>query len=561
MSPTATATPVTATPVSTLQWDTAYMASFDVVNAAIINQKSFPPTFDYTDETTIRITGSWTSWQLCPGGAGGDVQLSCVVTSGTASGAGQSGDLTGATVVIQVRLAAVAAADPVNDPTAQTDLGKAQQLVVDTQSVGLDPAVSIISSSYPGVTSKLLADLLDSVFKNYFNAHIGDFSHVFAVMNINEVADTDGFQWLKPTAFDYAVASPSRGATTANSAFGLIAMVQNHPISPTQQLAIDVSALSGLADGANSAFVISETLVAQNMLLRGAIATIQGSTTDDFGFSADGVSVTNTRAVTWGNFQSEDTVISPTIDTGNFILRADDTYVYLEITNAHYETSPGVTVHMNVTQKFTFKTVKAQNGNWVFIPDTTGLGNPSITSSVSLSEGLQITEIVMGAVAVVAGVLCAASAIGSALSASAEVATDAAANTAEIAMDGDAIAGAIADNPAAAAAEEDAGAAAADEGAANPGDAAQTQSCGVLTSSTFRLVTGLTGAVAGAVSGSIAIAKAVTGLEYDDIPAFDTFAANCLGASAWPGLTDYTLLNASFRTSLVMGIKLNTAAG
>ena len=34
-------------------------------------------------------------------------------------------------------------------------------------------------------------------------------------------------------------------------------------------------------------------MVAQNMLLNGAINTIQGSTAGDFGFSADGLSVTN----------------------------------------------------------------------------------------------------------------------------------------------------------------------------------------------------------------------------------------------------------------------------
>jgi hypothetical protein len=558
MTTTTTAT-TTNTSVSTLQWDSAYMASFDVVNKAIENQQSYPQAFQYTDVTGITISGKWTTWQLTPGGAGGDVQLACTVTSGSASGAGQTGDLANSVVVIQVRLAAVAAAAAVTDPTAKTDPGTPQQLQVNTQPVAPDPAVSIISSSYPAVTSQILIDLLDSVFKDYFNNHIGDFTHVFAVMNINEVADQDGFQWLKPTAFDYAVASPLTGATTANSAFGLIAMVQGHPILPTMQLGIDVSALANLPDGANSAFVINESLVAQNMLLRGAIATIQGSQASDFGFSSDGLSVVNLHDLTWGNFQSEDKVISPVIPANNFVLRADDTYVYLEISNANYETSPGVTVHMNVEQKFTFKTVKADNGNWVFVPDTTGLGSPSVTSSVSLSEGLQITEIVMGAIAAVAGVLCVASAIGSALAAGAEVSVDAASNAATMTLDADAAASAIGENPAALATENDAGAAAADDGAAAPEDAAQTQKCGVLTSTQFRLITGLTGAVAGAVSGSIGIAKAATALEYDKIPAFDTFAANCLGASAWPGLADYTLMGASFRTSLVMGIKLNTS--
>ncbi|MBI6338205.1 TULIP family P47-like protein [Proteus sp. PR00224] len=61
--------------VSTFGWDTAYLASFPIVNKAIMVQKSFPSTFDYKDATDITISGHWESWQLIPAGAGGDVQL------------------------------------------------------------------------------------------------------------------------------------------------------------------------------------------------------------------------------------------------------------------------------------------------------------------------------------------------------------------------------------------------------------------------------------------------------------------------------------------------------
>lgn len=542
--------------VSTFGWDTAYVASFPVVNKAILAQKSYPTQFNYTDKTGIVISGSWTSWQLTPGGAGGDVQMVCEVQSGTAAGAGQQGDLTGSKLVIQVNLKAVAAAEPVHDPTAQADTGASQALVVDTSARGLDPAVSVISSSYPNVTNVLLTDLLDSVFKNYFNANIGEFSHVFGVMNLNGVADQGGFQWLKPTAFQYAVASPEDGSLE-NSVFGLIAMVQGHPIRPNMQQAVDVRALANLPSGANSAFVISETMVAQNMLLRGALATIQASSASDFGFSPDGLSVVNVNDLVWGNFQTENGVISPKIAKNNFILRADDTYVYLEIVDAQYETSPGVTVHMTLTQKFTYSTVQAKNGNYVFIPDTTSFGSPSITATVSLSEGLQITQLVMGVVAVIASVLVAASGIGAAIEKAATVAVEAAENTAEVVVEAEAVEAAAAADPAAVAEENGAGADAADAGAEAADNPGVVQKCGVFTSTQFRLATGLTGAIAGAVSGSIVVAKAITQMDYDKIPAFDTFAANCVGASAWPGLKDYRLVGASFRSSLVMALALD----
>lgn len=558
MSSTTSNLTTTDTSVSTFGWDTAYIASFPVVNKAIIAQKSFPTTFNYTDATGITIEGSWQSWQLSTGGAGQNVQMTCIVESGSATGDDQNGDLADSSIVIQVNLTTVAATDPVNDATAKSGTGSSQSLVVDTQAKGADPAVSVISSNYPNVSSILLKDLLDSVFKDYFNANIEQFNHVFAVMNLNEVADQEGFQWLKPTAFQYAVASPEDGSLE-NSAFGLIAMVENNPVEPTMQQAVDVRALLNLPSSANSAFVISETMVAQNMLLRGAVSTIQGSSESDFGFSSDGLSVTNVNDLVWGNFQTDNGTISPKISKNNFVLRADDTYVYLEISNANYETSPGVTVHMNLTQKFTYQTVQAKNGNYVFIPDTTGFGNPTVTSSVSLSKGLQITEIITGAVAAVAGVLCAASAIGSAMAASADVAVDAGENAANIVMDADEIEAAAAENPEALADENEAGAENADEGAADPENAAQVQKSGIFTSTQFRLAVGLTGAIAGATSGGIGIAKAITEMDYDNIPAFNTFADNCLGASLWPGLSDYELISASFRSSLVMALAMDAA--
>jgi len=543
------------TSVSTFSWDTAYVASFPVVNAAIMAQNSFPATFNYTDATGITISGNWQSWQLCVGGSGQNVQMECIVQSGTATGDNQTGDLTGTSLIIQIGLQQIGATTPLNDPTAKSGTGTSQALVVNTKAVGEEPAVAIINSTYPNGLSQLLQDLLDDVFKDYFNANIGNFSHVFAVMNVNEVADQEGFQWIKPNEFSYAVAAPE-GQPIEQCAFGLLAMVGTNTIGPDQQYAVDTKALMNLPSGANSAFVISQNMVAKNLLMNGAISIIQGSSASDFGLSADGLSVTNVNPVTWGNFQTDNGVISPTIAVNNFVLRADDTYIYLEITNAQYETSPGVTVHMNMTQKFSYSAVQGPTGNYYFIPDTTGFGSPQISANVSLSEGLQITNIITGAVAAVAGLLLIGSGIAGAVASAAEVTVDAAANVGDIAIEAEAIEEAAEANPVEAAAENEQGAEDADAGAAQPGNPAQVQNSGLFTSTQFRLATGLIGAAAGATAGGIQCAKAIVSMDYDNIPAFNSFATNCVGASLWPNTQGYTLKSASFMDSLVLGIAL-----
>lgn len=558
MTTTLTA-PTTNGEVDTLGWDTAYIASYRVVNQAITAQKSHPTAFDHTDTAGIRVQGQWKTWQLAPasGAGGGSVHMACTATSGSITLGQETGDLTDAVIMIEVTLADIVSHTSAGDPTAKPGSGKPRKLVVNTNATGNGTAVTVLTSStYPKLTSPLLLDLILGAMSNYFNAHIGDFTHTFAIMDINEAADTEGFQWLKPTAYSYAVAEPARGGTLDNCAFGLTAMVDGNPIDPHQEQGIDTRALSGLPDGANSAFVISEQMVAKHMLLNGAISCLQGTTAADFTFSSDGKSVVNNKSVLWGHFKTDNGTISPRIDTGNFVLRADDTYVYVEISEATYSPSAGITVQMNLTQKFTFKLVQRTDNKYVFIPDITGLGSPDVKVNVSLSKELQITQLITGIVAAVAGVLVAVSGIGALLAAEADVAVDAGANAADIAVDG-AAADAVAEaNPVELNAANGAGAADADAGVAAGAD--QVQQGGVFTSLRFRVAVGTIGALAGLTTGGIAIAKYVVSGDYTNIPAFDDFAANCLGASKWPNTATYELKGAAFRQSLVLATHLQT---
>ena len=544
--------------VRTLGWDTAYVAPFSIVNQAIVKQKSSPETFDYNDATGLHLTGNWKPWQLCVGGSGADVQMICEVESGKVTGAGQKGDLTGTQLIIQLNLKKVAAIDPINDPTSKSGSGTTMALKVNTQGVGEDPAVSIIQSTFPSALPLLLKDLLPVVFLHYFTANIGEFNHVFAIMDINAVADHEGFEWLKPTAFQYAVQSP-QVATLENSAFGLIAMVQGNPISPSQAQQVDVRALQGLSEGSNSSFVISQKMVAKNMLLQGAISTIQGSKASDFELSEDGTSITNVREITWGHFQTKNNgVIKPKIAKNGFTLKTEGTFVSVSIFNAKYENSPGVTVHMTLNQRFAFRTVQAKNGNYVFLPDLSKFGKASITSNVSLSEALQIEKIVVGVVATLGAVLCGVGIMADVVAADAAVATDEAANTANVGLDEAALDGAANENPEAMDAANNESADSADEAAQNPENPNQVQRGGILNSVKFKLAMGFIGAY-GLNKAGIGLAKAITALDYEKIPAFDHFAENCLSTSVWPATEQYQLKAANFRESLVLNVALDTA--
>lgn len=527
--------------VSTFGWDTAYVAPYTVINHAIQVQKSFPHSFNYIDDSTgIRLRGAWFTWQLCVGGAGQNVQMECRVKNGTVISGGQGYPLDNARLIIQVNLKSVAAFDPINTTAARG--GSSEALVVNTDAHDNDPAVAVISGTYPSTIPSLIRATLNQLFAGYFNTHTKDFNHTFAVMDVNTIANRDDFQWLRPTAFQYAVASPE-SPTLANSAFGLIAMVDGNTIAPYQQQAVDSRALDQLPPGANSAFVISQSMVAKHMLMKGAIATIQHSSARDFELSSDGLSVVNSRDIVWGKFKTDHGVISPLIKKGNFSLRTDNTYVLVEIVDAEYENSPGITVHMNLTQKFTYKTVQKKNGEWIFIPDMTDLGQPEVTATVSVAEGLKIAEIVIGAVAILASLVCVGAAIAGRVAATATYSVSESSATADVILRY--VRGSIVDIEGAL------------EEAAVSSVAGGVQSGGVCSVNMVRNIAGMTAAITGAAAGSMMAAKAITSLNYDNIPAFNEFAANCLEGTMWPATRGYALKSASFRDSLVLNIDLD----
>ncbi|GJL53749.1 MAG: hypothetical protein NPIRA02_08810 [Nitrospirales bacterium] len=550
--------PVIALPnVETFGWDTVYAASFPVVNKAIMAQKSFPTSFHYKDKAGVTFSGTWKSWQLC-GGSGQYVQMECIVESGTAKFSGQhDGNLKDASLKIQVTLQQFADSSATfTDPTAKKGSGTAHVLKVNNSAHGGDPIVSVLSSQYPNVTG-LLLDLLDSVFRGYFCEHIGEFNHTFATMMLNAEADKGDFNWLKPSAYSYAVAGPV-GGDISEYVFGLLCMVDGGKIYPDrrQQQAVDDRALQGLKDGANSAFLISAEKFTEHMLFRGAMFTIQGSKAEDFKIRGDGVSISNVKAITWGRFQTDHGVIAPRIDIGKFTMRVEGDHILLELVDVHYEPTPGITVHMTITQRFGYQSAQRGDGKYVFIPDENTFGSPNIVSTVDQSSAMSTFEEVTMIVGTLVGAVLAITGIGEILMAGATVAEEVAGTAVEVSAEVIESATEEAGENVVASAEETA-ADSADEGAAAPGDPNQVQKGSFLLSAKARAWLGLAVALGGNIpTAGMLWATSWTKGKYDNIPALNEFVDNCVGATQWPMMADAELVSAELRKSLVMGMIL-----
>lgn len=549
-------------------WDTAFAISYAQANAAIVAAKSTPPTFDYTDsDTGVRVQGTWGDWQITTGGDGQNLQMSCPITSGKATGGGaDSVDLSGSQLQIQVRLDKVP--DPARaftDPTGSG--GTANKLVVQTAGTDTNPAVAIIASQFPHA-SGLLQAALPEIFQTYFIANIAQFNHVFSVLMLNETADKGDYQWLKPTDMSYAVADASDGSMD-KSVMAVLAMTEGKPIGAAAHQ-IDPRILVDLVAGANSAFAISGEKVLEHIFLPGAMAVIQGSTRDDFNITNDNLYVVNAKDLTWGNFQLDDGhTVAPKIKAGNFRMGLQEETVLLEITGATFNWpswhGPGdIEVSMNMTQYFEFGLKQNPDGTYAFVPKTGSTNVQNITVSVTTSKAVDIFSICVGigtAVVLAVGGAILSKVISTASTVAVRSATEGAIEiTEQTIQEAEQQAGREAMQEV-----EQEGAQAASQSIENADNPSFLQKfTSAIAANKWKILGGVMVAIVSGIAGSVAeIIKLVAEGDTTKVPPFDGFAANCVGATKWPDTSGWALKDAGLRGPLVISGELqpSKAAG
>jgi hypothetical protein len=558
--------------IDLLGWDTVFGISYENVNKAIVKSNSTPASFNFQKADTT-VSGEWLPWQVTMGGDGQNIQMLCSIKSGDVASQGKNYALTEASLVIQLRL------DKLPDPSypAPDKTGKGGEVYIlkVTSSGTVDnPAVSVISSDFPTIPKGLLKKALPQMFQEYLNDTISEFNHVFAAVNLNVIADKGDYQWIKPTSTAYACA-PSHDESLEKSIFAVLCTTDDKP-SGLLQNGVDARLLENLTKGANSAFAINSTKVLQHIFMPGVVYNIQGSSADDFYITNDDHWIVNKNELVWGNFKLDnDNTIQPKIAAGNFQMGIEGNQAVIKIVNATCPWTgwhgPGeIDLHLNLTQYFELELKKSDKG-WVLIPkpdhtkqDGTVVsnGSTSIVCNVTVSSGVQVFEICTGIAASIVGSVLGA-VIGAAFDAAGLVATKSATEgvvtltEAEITR---AIAITSEDEIIAAERVAIRSAAVAVENAEEKTFAQSFKSA--ISANKWKVFAGILGSVMGAQIGLISkyMQMAAKG-DLSKIPTFDNFAANCVGATTFPGNTGWDLKNAGLNGPLIIEGDLKSADG
>ena len=398
MSAGAATTPVSQA-AETFGWDTVFAIRVDDANTAIRNAKSSPTSFsapgtDSLSGIQFTASGSFGDWQICLGGSGGLIHMQTPIPSLTVATAANRFSFQNGAAVIEVQLEFIPQA---NQP-AEPKQGTLHDLKVKSTGGTPDqPVVSVISLSFPDPNfSDLQADV-QSALGEWFNAHLGDFQHVFSTVNLNRVADTGQFQWLMPTYTSYAYID---GPTQDDSRLGVLCMTTN--ASP-DGLALELSP-NAIPSGQRAGFLISQQRFLMELLLPSMPLVFKGSTVADYSLSTNQRSLTLNNPVQLDPITQNGKTYTPTLKSLT-ITANGQTLTIDSVTET--EVSWEIWSYCHTTYDYDIVLMTKSDGTQTLNYQQTG--TPVKENWTQKGEGIEITEIIAGIIAalvtIIVGVL------------------------------------------------------------------------------------------------------------------------------------------------------------
>jgi len=368
-------------------WHTAGAIFYSDVNQAIQEEGTSPESFDITaSDGSASASGSFGTWQLTTGGAGQDIVLAVPIDSGTLTLDSDSRTLTPATASVMVR------AEYVPGPDGRRALKVATSGTDVADVLNLEPAQSDF----------LVNAALASLLKQWLNENLGEFSQVFATVDMNVQFENEGIAWLKPSVTSYAVAEPQH-PTPENSVFAVLCLIDGE--EAPSDLAAQVSPYA-IPENARGSFLIAPEKFLQHMMLAAVPLMFEGISTkpatEYFVIDNDGTRIRNTQKLTMQRTRLENGhEVNPSVAPSNFTIQVDTTELVITITAMGFTYSRGIEVSLNYEGR-SILSYDAELG----ILDLT-VTTQSGSGSVSVTKGMQIAEIVLGVATIVLSLVAA----------------------------------------------------------------------------------------------------------------------------------------------------------
>lgn len=189
-------------PVYTFGWDTSFGIPVPDANKAIVDKKSSPKDFHYS-ESSFTLFSGFGDWQICEGGSGKNIRfsipLSQVLLTYTVTGKVVKCD--SGTAVMEVNMHYV----PHTEPAANDVASKPHALVVKTTDTSeSQPAAVLVSLQLSSDVGTVSEAIIEEGLRNWLNDNLDEFNHIFSVVDLDRMIDKDKWAFVTPNYTSYA---------------------------------------------------------------------------------------------------------------------------------------------------------------------------------------------------------------------------------------------------------------------------------------------------------------------------------------------------------------------
>ena len=225
----------------------------------------------------------------------------------------------------------------------------------------------------------------------WLNQNLQYFDHIFATVNLNRVADTGAFQWLFPTASDYAYQDRS---TLEDSVLAVLCMTGGRPFATL----ITELTPNAIPSGGRAGFLINKARFLEEMVLPNMIHAFPGCAVSDFALAADNNSLDLVNSFSMpstsggSKYSTDVTALTITIVGRNVVMHSE----------SNTEVSPGLTSYNSSDHTYTIALVITPNGKQTLAFQE--VGTPVESNWTEKSEAfviLQWMEVAVGALATI----------------------------------------------------------------------------------------------------------------------------------------------------------------
>ncbi|MDE9553221.1 TULIP family P47-like protein [Xenorhabdus bovienii] len=398
--------------LTTYGWDVIYVTNYNIINKTIQEKHSYP--YKFSEEikfadNSYSIIGHWLSWSLKEGGSGKNIWLDCLVSSGNLFNENKEiiCSLEDTRLTIQIDLAKFQNdSQKIVDPTS-VNSGSAWILRVNDQNTKTSKPVIILDSEYKNILEEDQI-IINQLFEIYFDKNIKDFEHIFSIIMLDLEAKNKDLQWIKPTAFSYAVGNAKN--EKSHDLFGFLNLVDGKKTIGDLQQSLDIRANQYITDEVNALIIISKEMYTKYFLIPAAMNLIKGSNYDDFEISQQGLSIYNKKPLVWGDFiigsEENHEIVSPLIPARGFFINLQEENININIQGATFRPKKGyVTSTININQSMNFETIRKGKNEFIFIPDLNNIQKTNINITNKVDKGVLIAEIIGGVIVMMSSVL------------------------------------------------------------------------------------------------------------------------------------------------------------